>query len=295
MVTTEKKCALAELLLSDVATKMTDQIHQKTSGLVYIDATNIVQKSVAKGRPVIVVTINYRLLPNAGLLQSGREKDEDEDNTQWGLYDQKIALEWVRKHIHNFGGNPNEITLMGHSGGGDARSSKSGFHMLTRPRKSNNNSKKTTVATSSPYLEDEFLFKRAIIHSEGRSATATLNKNGNQGKRLAAAVTPTARETNTSTRSSADAGVASAANMQESHLPLLMDQLSPWTTTNHSSISQTGRVNFDDAEEGSSVGFSFMSDACLPHMTEQEKQQGYRVIDQWIDFAWGVEGERADA
>lgn len=37
-----------------------------------------------------------------------------------GLLDQRFALKWIKKHIAAFGGNSNDVTIMGQSGGGYA-------------------------------------------------------------------------------------------------------------------------------------------------------------------------------
>ncbi|HEX8870629.1 MAG TPA: carboxylesterase family protein, partial [Lentzea sp.] len=61
----------------------------------------------------VVVTINYRLgafgyFGFPGLAGSGA----------FGLRDQQQALEWVRRNIRQFGGNPDNVTLFGASAGG---------------------------------------------------------------------------------------------------------------------------------------------------------------------------------
>nr|XP_027201597.1 bile salt-activated lipase-like [Dermatophagoides pteronyssinus] len=61
---------------------------------------------------VIFVTINYRV----GLLGFFNNQLDDYDKNL-GLYDQILAIEWIRKNIHNFGGDPNQITLQGQSAG----------------------------------------------------------------------------------------------------------------------------------------------------------------------------------
>ncbi|KAI1364148.1 putative lipase [Xylaria arbuscula] len=75
----------------------------------------IVSQSVANGLPVIVVAIQYRL-GFFGFAQSAALESEGSENA--GLRDQRLALEWVRDHIDQFGGNPDKVTIFGQSSGG---------------------------------------------------------------------------------------------------------------------------------------------------------------------------------
>ncbi|MBE6982791.1 MAG: carboxylesterase family protein [Ruminococcaceae bacterium] len=68
----------------------------------------------AKG--VIAVTLNYRLGP-MGFLCLKELKEEAGFTGNYGLYDQMTAIRWVKDNIASFGGDPENITIMGQSAG----------------------------------------------------------------------------------------------------------------------------------------------------------------------------------
>ncbi len=61
---------------------------------------------------VVCVTINYRVGPEGYLYLGGRDEDANR-----ALLDQIAALQWVRENIAAFGGNPENVTVFGESGG----------------------------------------------------------------------------------------------------------------------------------------------------------------------------------
>ena len=65
---------------------------------------------------VIGVTINYRLGP-LGFLCLPELKAEAGFSGNYGLFDQLTAIRWVRDNIASFGGDPENITIMGQSAG----------------------------------------------------------------------------------------------------------------------------------------------------------------------------------
>lgn len=90
----------------------------------------IVQQGALHGKPVLGVSINYRLaafgfldsdevrvssLPRSLQLQLTLTSNQAEGNTNLALRDQRIAMRWIKKNIKAFGGDPDRITIWGES------------------------------------------------------------------------------------------------------------------------------------------------------------------------------------
>lgn len=75
---------------------------------------------------VVAVTINYRL-GILGFLATDFEEDAENNRGNYGVGDQRLALQWVRDNIAAFGGDPNSVTIMGESAGG----SSIGYHIAS--------------------------------------------------------------------------------------------------------------------------------------------------------------------
>ncbi|XP_036607804.1 bile salt-activated lipase [Trichosurus vulpecula] len=93
------------------------------------------EKIATRGN-VIVVTFNYRVGP-LGFLSTG----DSNLPGNFGLWDQHMAIAWVKRNIAAFGGDPDNITIFGESAGGAS----------------------VSLQTLSPHSKG--LFKRAISQS----------------------------------------------------------------------------------------------------------------------------------
>jgi len=62
----------------------------------------MVENSVKIGKPVIGVSINYRL--SAWGFLAGSEEIKESGEMNLGLRDQRLALQWVQDNIQAFGG-----------------------------------------------------------------------------------------------------------------------------------------------------------------------------------------------
>ncbi|KAF7289146.1 Carboxylic ester hydrolase [Mycena indigotica] len=88
------------------------------------DGTPIVERSIAMNKPIIYVSINYRVSA-FGFLGGKEVKEAGVGNL--GLQDQREALRWMQKYISAFGGDPKKVTIWGESAGAISVA----LHMLT--------------------------------------------------------------------------------------------------------------------------------------------------------------------
>ncbi|KIK62641.1 hypothetical protein GYMLUDRAFT_991661 [Collybiopsis luxurians FD-317 M1] len=77
------------------------------------DPTRIVTRSVEVGKPIVFVSINYRV-NTFGFLSSSLVAPED---LNAGLLDQRMAFEFIQDNIAAFGGDPSKVTIWGQSAG----------------------------------------------------------------------------------------------------------------------------------------------------------------------------------
>lgn len=72
--------------------------------------------SALAAQGMVVVTVNFRL-GIFGYAAFPELEARDGHAGNYGMYDAYAALEWVQKHIADFGGDPANVTLMGQSAG----------------------------------------------------------------------------------------------------------------------------------------------------------------------------------
>jgi carboxylesterase type B len=132
-----------------------------TSGAgVEYDAAQFVSTGAEHSAPLVVVTINYRLgllgfLADEALYDERSGVNGTRTTGNYGILDQMMALDWIKKNIAGFGGNPSQITIGGESAGGIS----------------------VTILLTSP-LVSSGTFQRAIVESGGiwPSDASTLEK-----------------------------------------------------------------------------------------------------------------------
>ena len=74
-------------------------------------------KQLARTQDAVVVATNYRLGPLGFLALPALQRESNGSVGNWGMLDQRQALEWTRDNIARFGGDPDAVTLFGESAG----------------------------------------------------------------------------------------------------------------------------------------------------------------------------------
>ncbi len=83
--------------------------------------------SFAADQSVVLVTVNFRLGILGTLATDGITGQDPANGGNYGFQDQQTALNWVKKHIESFGGDPDQVTIFGASSGAMAV----GLHMFS--------------------------------------------------------------------------------------------------------------------------------------------------------------------
>jgi len=132
----------------------------------FTSASGYLADAFLSTRGVIVVAINYRLGPLGFLAHPALTEEGNGTSGNYGIEDQRFALEWVRDNIEAFGGDPDNVTIFGESAGGAAVS----CHIWSQ--------------------RSAGLFHRAIMQSGNNfgHGASTLAEAEAQGERLAEAV-----------------------------------------------------------------------------------------------------------
>lgn len=74
-------------------------------------------EALAKKGDIVFVSVNHRL-NILGFLDLSACGSNYAQSANVGMLDIVKALEWIKKNIENFGGNPSDVTIVGESGGG---------------------------------------------------------------------------------------------------------------------------------------------------------------------------------
>ena len=75
-------------------------------------------ENLSRKGDIVFVSINHRLGPIGFTDLSGVGGEKYKHSGNVGALDMVAALEWVKENIANFGGDPDNVTIMGQSGGG---------------------------------------------------------------------------------------------------------------------------------------------------------------------------------
>lgn len=69
---------------------------------------------------VVFVSVSYRVGPFGFLATPALSREGDGASGNYGMLDMIAGLQWVKANVGAFGGDPDKVTIMGHSAGSDA-------------------------------------------------------------------------------------------------------------------------------------------------------------------------------
>ncbi|KAI8784827.1 acylcarnitine hydrolase [Biomphalaria glabrata] len=112
--TASEDCLFLNVYTKDPASKMKKVLVWIHGGAFLVGSSFLYNPgSIVTSEDIIVVTVNYRL----GIL-GFLSTEDDTSPGNYGLWDQILAIKWVKRNIAAFGGDPNDITIAGESAGG---------------------------------------------------------------------------------------------------------------------------------------------------------------------------------
>lgn len=140
------------------------------ANLPIFDAVNLVSLAVSESKPIVCVNFNYRVGLGGFLASEAIQKELRTDGHEgcgnFGFTDQQVALQWVQRYITQFGGDPEQVTLVGESAGGISISNQL---LAAQPSKFNRAVCMSGLATSIPAWtleQHEILFREVCKHFE---------------------------------------------------------------------------------------------------------------------------------
>lgn len=113
---------------------------------------------------IVYVTLNYRL-GIFGFLASSDMVKNDHASGNYGLEDQITALKWIKHNIAAFGGDANNITIMGQSAGANS------VLMLNSSPLTQGLFNRSIIQSSTPTFYHTTLSKETLLESRMTSAT----------------------------------------------------------------------------------------------------------------------------
>ncbi|KPJ13741.1 Para-nitrobenzyl esterase [Papilio machaon] len=114
--TQSEDCLIANIYVPDTKTKKLPVLVYVHGGAYQIGYGEFaVAKNLIREKEMIIVNFNYRLGPHGFLCLGTPDVPGNA-----GMKDQVALLRWVKKNIASFGGNPDDVTIIGYSAGSSA-------------------------------------------------------------------------------------------------------------------------------------------------------------------------------